>query len=129
MKSPLYYLILALIAVPAVALQQPCSASPVLVVTRDFVIEGTAYKGEQPLRYVQVSLYSQGKIVRHVSTNGEARFMIDHLEPGIYRLYIQRLGSFDVKVVTTSVEAMEQRRYYNFGRTRNGCLHWGFSTD
>jgi hypothetical protein len=129
MKSLLYYLIFAFVAVPAVALQQPCSTSPALVVTRDFAIEGTAYKGEQPLRYVQVSLYSQGKLVHRVSTDAEARFMIDHLKPGIYRLYIQRLGSFDVKVATTSVERLQQRRYYNFGRTRNGCLYWGFTTD
>ena len=129
MKSLLYCLIFTVTVVPGVALQQPCSSPPALVVHGDFVIEGTAYAGDQPLRFVQVSLYSRRKLVRRVATDAESRFTIDHLLPGIYRLSIQRLGSFDVKVVTTAVERLQQRRYYNFGRTRNGCLHWGFSTD
>jgi len=129
MKSLLYPFIFASIVVPGVALQQPCSSPPALVVNGDFVIEGTAYTGEQPLLFAQVSLYSRRKLVRRVATDAESRFTIDHLSPGIYRLYIERLGGFDVKVATTAVESLKQRRYYNFGRTRNGCLHWGFSTN
>jgi len=129
MNNLLYYLVLTSIVVPGVAQQQPCSSPSALVVDGDFVIEATAHTGEQPLRFAQVSLYSRRKLVRRVATDAEARFTIDHLSPGIYRLYIQRLGSFDVKVVTTAVESLQQRRYYNFGRTRNGCLHWGFSTN
>lgn len=67
--------------------------------------------------------------MRRVATDTEARFTIDHLAPGIYQLYIQHLGSFKVKVATTAVEKLKQRRYYSFGRTRNGCLNWGVSTD
>jgi hypothetical protein len=129
MKSLLYCLIFIVIVVPSVALQQPCSAPPALVVDGDFVIEGTAYTGEEPLRFAQISLYSRHKLMRRVATDAESRFTIDHLSPGIYRLYIQRLGSFDVTVATTAVENLKQRRYYNFGRSTNGCLHWGFSTN
>ncbi|HET7749354.1 MAG TPA: hypothetical protein VFK81_08235 [Terriglobales bacterium] len=129
MKTLLHYLIFVLIAVPGFALQQPCSSPPALVVHGDFVIEGTAYTGEQPLRLAQVSLYSRHKLVRRVATDAEARFMIDHLSPGICRLSIQRLGSFNVKVVTTAVEELQQRRYYFFSRSRNGCLNWGFDTN
>jgi hypothetical protein len=129
MKSLLYYVIFASIAAPGVAQQQPCSPPPALVVHGDFVIEGAAYTGEQPLRFAQVSLYSRHKLVRRVATDAESRFTIVHLSPGIYRLYIQRLGSFDIKVATTAVENLKQRRYYNFGRSTNGCLHWGFSTN
>jgi hypothetical protein len=109
-------------------LSPSCPSVPTLVVD-DFVIEGVAIKGEQLLRSAQVSLYSQGKLVRRVATDEAAHFTLDHLSPGAYRLSIHGLGSFEVKVVATAVETLKQRRHYGFSKARNGCLSWGFSTD
>ena len=127
MKRLLAHLIFALLAMPVLALQHPCPLPPAVVVD-DFVIEGTAGKGEQALRSSQVSLYSQGKLVRRVAADAEGRFTLDHLSPGVYRLSIQGLGYFDVKVVVTAVKTLEQRRYYWFHDFK-GCLGWGFSTN
>jgi hypothetical protein len=71
----------------------------------------------------------EGNLVRRATADADGRFTLDDLSPGVYRLSIQRLGNYDVKVVVTAVRALQQRRYYSFGRTRNGCLHWGFSTN
>jgi hypothetical protein len=125
MQRLLAYLIFAL-AVPSFASQSPCSQLPTLPVN-EFVIEGTAFKGEQLLRFTQVSLYSQGKLVQRVVTDGEAKFVLDHLSPGVYQLSIQGLGSFRVRVMTL-VEPLWQHSYYSFGAT-NGCLSWGTDTN
>jgi hypothetical protein len=45
---------------------------------------------------------------------------------GTYRLSIQGVGSFEVKVVPT--DPLKQGRYYGFALI-NGCRSWGFSTD
>jgi hypothetical protein len=122
------HLVFALFTLQTLALQTSCPAAPPLVVD-DYVIEGTAIKGETLLRSTQVSCYSKGKLVRRVTTDGDGRFTLDHLSPGVYRLSIHGLGNYDVKVVVTAVRWLPQRGNYFFGRTRNGCLHWGFSTD
>jgi len=128
MKGLLPYVIFASLTIPSFAFQHSCPPVPTLVVD-DYVIEGTAIKGETLLRSTQVSLFSKGKLVRRATADAEGRFTLDHLSPGVYRLSIQRLGNYDVKVVVTAVRRLPQRGNYFFGRTRNGCLHWGFSTD
>jgi hypothetical protein len=128
MKGLLACVIFASLAVPSFALQTSCPLVPALIVD-DYVIEGTATKDETLLLSTQVSLYSKGKLVRRVHADADGRFTLDHLSPGVYRLSIQRLGNYDVKVVVTAVRTLQQRRYYFFGRTRNSCLHWGVSTD
>jgi carboxypeptidase family protein len=128
MKRLFSHLVIALFTLPALALQHSCPAAPALVVD-DYVIEGTAIKGETLLRSTQVSLYSKGKLVRRVTTDGDGRFTFDHLSPGVYRLSIQRLGNYDVKVMVTAVRRLPQRGNYFFGRTKDGCLHWGFNTN
>jgi hypothetical protein len=127
MKRLVAHLVLALFTLPSLALHRSCPAVPTLLVD-DYVIEGTAMKGETFLRS-QVSLYSKGKLVRRATADADGRFTLDHLSPGIYRLSIQGLGNYDVKVVVTAVRTLQQRYYYFFGRTRNGCLNWGFSTN
>lgn len=128
MKRLVTHLVLALFTLPNLALQRSCPAVPTLQVD-DYVIEGTAIRGETFLRSAQVSLYSKGKLVRRATVDADGSFTLDHLSPGVYRLSIQHLGNYDVKVVVTAVRTLQQRRYYFFGRTRNGCLHWGFSTN
>ena len=128
MKGLLAYVIFASLAVPGLALQASCPSAPALVVD-DYIIEGTAARGKTLLRSAQVSLYSKGKLMRRVAADAGGRFTFDHLSSGDYRLSIQRLGNYDVKVVVTAVRTLEQRRYYFFSRTRNGCLNWGFNTN
>ena len=128
MKRLFARLVLALFTLPTLALQHSCPAVPSLVVD-DYVINGTALKGETLLPSTQVSLYSKGKLMRRATADEDGHFTLDHLSPGVYRLSIQRVGNYDVKVVVTAVRTLQQRRYYFFGRTRNGCLHWGFSTN
>jgi hypothetical protein len=128
MKRLFAHLAFALFTLPSLALQHSCPAPPALVVD-DYVIEGTATKGETLLRLAQVSLYSQGRLVRRATADAEGRFIIDHLSPGVYRLSIQRLGNYDVRVVVTAVRRLPQRGNYFFDRTRNGCLNWGFNTN
>jgi len=124
----LFVLVLALFTLPSLALQRSCPAVPTLEVD-DYVIEGTAIKSETFLRSAQVSLYSKDKLVRRTTVDADGRFTFDHLSPGVYRLSIERVGNYDVKVVVTAVRTLQQRRYYFFGRTRNRCLNWGFSTN
>jgi hypothetical protein len=127
MKRLLVYLIFASLASPSFALQSGCSPPPTLIVD-DYVIEGSAMNGEELLRSTPVSLYSRGKLVRRVVTDREARFTLDNLSRSDYRLSIQGLGSFNLKVVVTAVEPAHQRRYYGFSKWK-GCLNWGFSTN
>jgi hypothetical protein len=127
MKRLLAYLIFALLALPNFALPPDCSPLPTVIIN-DYIIEGRATNGEGLLRSAQVSLYSQGKLVRRVVTDWEAQFTLDHLSRGDYRLSIQGLGSFNVRVVVTAVEPPQQLRHYGFSK-RNGCLTWGFSTN
>lgn len=128
MKRLLSHLVIALFTLPTLALQRSCPAVTALVVD-DYVIEGTAINGEMLLRYAEVFLYSKGKLVRRATADADGRFTLDHLAPGVYRLSIQGLGNFDVKVVVTAVKTLQQRGYYFFGRTRNGCLNWGVNTN
>jgi hypothetical protein len=128
MKRPFAHLVIALFTLPILALPPSCPAVPPLVVD-DYVIEGTAIKRETLLGSAQVSLYSKGKLVRSATVDADGRFTLDHLSPGVYRLSIQGLGNFDVKVVVTAVKTLQQRGYYFFGRTRNGCLNWGVNTN
>ncbi|HSK43174.1 MAG TPA: carboxypeptidase-like regulatory domain-containing protein [Candidatus Binatia bacterium] len=128
MKRLFAHLVFALFTLPTLALQHSCPAVPTLLVD-DHVIEGTTTKDETILRSTQVSLYSKGKLVSRATADADGRFTLDNLWPGVYRLSIQRLGNYDVKVVVTAVRTLQQRRYYFFGKTRNGCLHWGFSTN
>jgi hypothetical protein len=128
MKRLVAHLIFASFTLPSLSLQHRCPEVPTLVVD-DYVIEGTAIKHETLLGSAQVSLYSKGKLVRSATVDADGRFTLDHLSPSVYRLSIPRLGNYDVKVVVTAVRTLEQRRYYFFGRTRNGCLNWGVSTD
>ena len=127
MKGLLAYLIFASLAVPSFALQTSCPSVPVLVVD-DYVIEGTAAKDETLLRSTQVSLYSKSRLVRRVAADADGRFTLDHLSPGVYRLSIQGLGNFDVKVVVTAVKPLQQHGYYSFYNFK-GCLGWGFDTN
>jgi hypothetical protein len=127
MQKLLAHFFFASLAVSSFANQHPCPSLPTLLV-REFVIEGAAFKGEQRLSFAQVSLYSRGKFVQHVVTDDEARFTLDHLSPGVYRLSIQGLGSFSVRVITL-VEPLGQHAYFSFGKTTGGCLHWGSNTD
>ena len=128
MKRLFAHLVLALFTLPTLALQHSCPAVPTLVVD-DYVIEGTSAKGETLLGSAQISLFELGKLVRRVTTDGDGRFTLDHLSPGVYRLSIQRLGNYDVKVVVAAVRELPQRGNYFFGRARNGCLNWGFNTN
>jgi hypothetical protein len=128
MKGLLPYVVFASLAIPSFAFQSSCPAVPTLVVD-DYVIEGTSAKGETLLGSGQIFLYARGKLVRRVTTDGDGLFTLDHLSPGVYRLSIQRLGNYDVKVVVTAVRRLPQRGNYFFGRTRNGCLNWGFNTN
>ena len=122
-------LFVAIFAMRAFALQHSCSALPALIVEGDYVIDGVAYRGEEPLRYTPVYLYSQNKLARRIVTDADARFLFEHLSHGSYTLNIQGLGSFNIKVVTTGVEPTRQRQYYSFVRTRDGCLSWGADTN
>ena len=106
----------------------PSCTLPTLIVD-DYVIEGSAIKGGQPLRSTLVSLYSQGKLIRRLSTDAQGRFTLDRLKWGMYRLSIQELGTFDIKVVVTAVEELRQRRYHSFYQMEDGCLGWGFSAN
>jgi hypothetical protein len=128
MKRLFAHLVFTLFTLPTLALQHSCPAAPALVVD-DYVIEGTAIKGETLLRSTQASLYSKGKLVRRATADADGRFTLDHLSPGVYRLSVQGLGNYDVKVVVTAVRRLQQRLYYFFYRTRNGCLHWGVNTN
>ncbi|MGH9637338.1 MAG: carboxypeptidase-like regulatory domain-containing protein [Candidatus Angelobacter sp.] len=127
MKRLLAYVIFASLAVPSVAVQTSCPSVSALVVD-DYVIEGTATNGETLLRFAQVSLYSQGKLVRRATADADGRFTFDHLSPGVYRLSIQGLGNYDVKVVVTAVKTLQQRPYYWFYNFK-GCLGWGSDTN
>ena len=128
MKRLFAHLVFALFTLPTLARQHSCPAVPTLVVD-DYVIEGTSAKGETLLGSAQISLYARGKLVRHATADEKGRFALDHLSPGVYRLSIQGLGNYDVKVVVTAVRELPQRGNYFFGSTRNGCLHWGFNTN
>jgi hypothetical protein len=125
MKRMLSLLILAL-AVPSLS-QSRCPSPGTLVVDVDYIIEGAASKDGQPLwGGAEVSLYSRGKLVRGTATDWQGHFTLDHIPVGTYRLSIQGVGSFDVKVVPT--DPFKQRRYYGFALT-DGCRIWGFSTN
>jgi len=128
MKRLFARLVFALFTLPTLALQHSCPEVPTLVVD-DYVIEGTSAKGETLLGSAQISLYARGKLVRRATADANGHFTLDHLSPGVYRLSIQRLGNYDVKVVVTAVRELPQRGNYFFGRTRNGCLNWGFNTN
>lgn len=124
MKLLVHFLIL-LAALPALA-QQPQSKCEALsfVPVNNFFINGTAYDHDHPLYFTQVSLYSHKKLIRRIFTDPEAGFTL-YLMPGSYRLVIQGLGSFDLRVVATSSE--KQTRYYTFYKSGSGCLSWGFN--
>jgi hypothetical protein len=126
MTRLLTFLIFASLAVPGLS-QSRCPSLSTLVVDVDYIIEGTASKDGQPLwGGAEVSLYSRGKLVRGGATDWQGGFTLDHLPVGTYRLSIQGVGSFDVKVVPS--DPFKQRRHYGFALT-NGCRTWGFSTN
>ncbi len=85
-------------------------------------------KNDEILSATNVFLYSHGKLVRHVATDSQGQFVLDHLSPGAYQLSIQGLGSFNVKVMPWAGKTLPQREHYTFSRI-NGCLNWGSSTD
>lgn len=137
MTRLLSLLIFASLAVPSFS-QSRCEPPPPLVIDVDYIIEGFAPTDDQPLwrkaavdgqplwAEAGVSLYARGKLVRSVAADWQGRFTLDHLPLGDYRLSIQGVGNFGVKVVPT--DPFKQRRYYGFG-LYNGCPTWGFTTN
>jgi hypothetical protein len=120
-------LLLASLASTAVARQPDCPSPPTVIVD-DYVIQGSAANDQGPRPWTEVSLYSRGKLVRRVVTDANAQFTFDNLSWGTYRLSIQGVGSFPMKVEVTAVKPPHQRYYYGFSKMR-GCLSWGFSTN
>lgn len=136
MKKRLALLILAALApafpVAAQTAQTKCSSPPTVRVfdvrvTRaddtlrsDRVIDGKASKDGRPLQFAQVRLYFGGKIVQHVSTDEQGRFLVENLSVGRYRLWFKGMGTFKIAVTPPR---MMQQAHYGFS-SDHGCLDW-----
>jgi hypothetical protein len=105
-------------AMPPAGSRSSCNARAPLVVNDD-TIEATA-----PFGSALVLLYSQDKLVRFVFADEHARFTLDNLAPGGYRLDMLSLGSVNIEVRPKA----GQRFYYGF-YPYDGCLSWGASTN
>jgi hypothetical protein len=88
---------------------------------KDRVIDGTASKDSEPLRFVEVRLNSGKKLVQRTTTDAQGHFLLDKLPLGRYTLSFEGLGSFRIEVTPPR---FSQQFYYNFS-SRQGCLSWG----
>lgn len=82
-------------------------------------------KDGKPLQFAEVRLYSGGKIVQHVSTDEQGRFLLENLSVGRYRLWFKGMGLFTIEVTPPHVM---QQAHYGFS-SDFGCLGWGAGTN
>lgn len=94
-------------------------------------LDATASADNHMLAASQVLLYSGQKLVAKTKTDREGHFVIDHLAPGRYQLFIEGLSELDVLSSLVGLGALEvfdievkprfsQQMYYSFMRF-NGC--------
>lgn len=91
----------------------------------DRSIEGTAFKDGYPLRFAEVRLYSDGKIVQSIFTDEHGRFLLEGLHLGFYKLSLDGIGVFSLEVAAPK---FTQQFYYGFS-SNHGCLSWGFDSN
>lgn len=94
-------------------------------VRTDRVIDGTALKEGQPLKFAAVELYSGRKLVQQTMTDALGHFLLENLLLGRYTLAFKGLGRFAIEVTPPR---MSQQAFYGFGRF-HGCLDWGMDTN
>ena len=133
MRQILLLLIVAALAVPSAASGPSCEPVGVVEIVNSRLF-AVVYSDDHPQAATPVSLYSGNKLVAKTKTNEKGFFVFDHLVSGRYQLVIDRFGNihglgsfeiFDLEVKPT----FNQQVNYVFGRTRDGCLHWGMSTN
>jgi hypothetical protein len=95
------------------------------ILREDRVIDGTASKDSEPLRFAKVRLYAGKKLVQRTTTDLHGHFLLENLAPGRYTLSLEGMGRFSIEV---TAPRFSQQFYYGFGSLR-GCLSWGFNTD
>ena len=94
-------------------------------------LNASASKGNHMLAASQVFLYSGHKLVAKTKTDRQGHFVIDHLPPGRYQLFIEGLSELDVLSSLVGMGAFEvfdievkpgfsQQMHYSFMRF-NGC--------
>jgi hypothetical protein len=91
----------------------------------DRVIDGTAFKDSEPLRFATVRLYIEKKLVQRTTTDAHGHFLLENLVPGGYTLSFKGMGRFSIEV---TAPRFSQQFYYGF-TSLHGCLSWGSSTD
>jgi hypothetical protein len=94
-------------------------------VKTDRVIDGTATKDFEPLRFVLVRLYAGKKVVRQSTTDAQGHFVLENLPLGRYTLSFQIMGNFRIEVTPPR---FPQQDFYEFSSI-HGCLGWGFNSD
>jgi hypothetical protein len=92
---------------------------------KDRVIDGTASKDSEPLRFAQVRLSSGKKLVQRTTTDAQGHFLLENLPLGRYTLSFEGVGIFTIEVTPPR---FSQQFYYNFS-SLHGCLSWGETTN
>jgi Carboxypeptidase regulatory-like domain len=91
----------------------------------DRVIDGTASKDSEPLRFAKVRLYAEKNLVQRTTTDAHGHFLLENLAPGGYTLSFEGMGRFSIEV---TAPRFFQQSYYGFS-SLHGCLSWGVNTD
>ena len=124
-----------LVTISLVAAEHKCEQPPALTIydrmrggtglSGERMVDGTAFKDEQPLQFANVRLYSNRRVVLKAKTDSEGHFLLRGIRPGSYRLALKGMGKFKVDVVPPRIS---QGFFYRFS-SDHGCLSWGFQTN
>jgi hypothetical protein len=124
-----------LVTIPLVAAEQKCEQPPALTIfdrlragtglSGERMVDGTAFKDEQPLQFANVHLSSNRRVVLKAKTDSQGHFLLRGIRPGSYRLAFKGMGKFKVDVVPPRTQ---QAFFYTFS-SNHGCLSWGFNTN
>jgi len=137
MNSSLAVVLASLVVTARLAAGAKCDPLPTLQISdvrttligdtllKDRVIDGTAFKDSDPLRFAVVRLTSGTKLVQRTTTDAQGHFLLDKLALGRYTLSFEGMGSFSIEVTPPR---FSQQFYYNFS-SRHGCLSWGETSD
>jgi hypothetical protein len=130
-------MLMALVVTPHLAATTGCDLLPTVQISDvrttlvgdtlrvDRVIDGTASKDSEPLRFGKVRLYAEKKLVQRTTTDAHGHFLLENLAPGRYILSFEGMGRFSIEVTAPRIF---QQFYYGFS-SLHGCLSWGFNTD
>ena len=138
------YLVLSVLLVTTLALgaDKKCAPPPAITIydvpaavgyaigdlttlSAERMVDGGAFKDDEPLQFADVRLYSGSRLVHSTKTDSHGYFQLRAPRVGSYTLVFKAMGTFKVEVLPPHITQHSQRSF----SSNHGCLSWGSDTN